>query len=147
MFGEVFVSYKEYKNEKGILHKEWRNHIGELHRMDGPAYIEHYAEGSVRMEIFVFNGKTHREGAPAAILYMPNGMIELEGFYRLGKQYRQSGPQSIGYYPDGSIKFEGFVFNGISLGKNKGGFWRLWDKINEDERKNPTLLKYLAKYS
>jgi hypothetical protein len=68
-------------------------------------------------------------------------------FYLNSILHRKSGPAEIYYNLDGSIEWEDFFLNGKLLGENKGGFWRLWDKINEDERKNPTLLKYLAKYS
>ncbi len=113
------MSYEEIKFRDGSFRREWRNISHQCHREDGPAYIHYYPNGSIQLEYFCFNGIFHRE----------------------------DGPAKISYYADGSIEWEIFYLNGKLLSENKGGFWRLWDKINKDERKNPTLLKYLAKYS
>ena len=64
-----------------------------------------------------------------------------------GKPHREDGPAIIWYRPDGSILEEDFYLNGKYLGQNKKGFWVLWDGLNEDERKNPEILKYMAKFS
>jgi len=113
------VNYREWICASGYLHKEWRNELFHRHREYGPAFTTQYPDGSIRCELFYLNSILHRK----------------------------SGPAEIYYNLDGSIEWEDFFLNGKLLGENKGGFWRLWDKINEDERKNPTLLKYLAKYS
>ncbi len=113
------MSYKEIKNSDGSSRKEWRTEDGKPHREDGPAIIWYYHDGSIRTEYFYLNGKCHRE----------------------------SGPAYTCYYPDGSIEDEWFYFNGNYIGSGKLGFWKLWDILCEDKRKNPEFLKYLARFS
>lgn len=64
-----------------------------------------------------------------------------------GNYNREDGPAKIRYYPDGSINWEAFYLDGNYLGSNKKGFWRLWDRLDEERRQAPSLLKYLARYS
>jgi hypothetical protein len=61
--------------------------------------------------------------------------------------HREDGPAIIYYHPDGSILEEDFYLNGKHLGTNNIGFWVLWDRLNEDKRQNPELLKYLVRFS
>ena len=49
--------YKERKNSKGYFHNGWTNNNGDYHRLDGPAYINYYPNGSIRIEEFWINGK------------------------------------------------------------------------------------------
>jgi hypothetical protein len=60
--------------------------------------------------------------------------------------HREDGPAIIYYHPDGSILEEDFYLNGKPLGPNKKGFWALWDRLTDDKRKNPELLKYLVRF-
>jgi len=113
------VNYRERKDFHGFIHKEWRNEFGELHRESGPAQIYCNSDDSIVWEIFCVNGLLHRENGPAQICYYPDGSIEYEEFYSAGKY----------------------------LGRNKRGFWKLWETLTEVERNNPSILKYLARYS
>lgn len=61
--------------------------------------------------------------------------------------HRDSGPAYICYYPDGSIHWEAFYVAGKFLGREKEGFWALWEILTEVERQAPSILKYLARYS
>jgi hypothetical protein len=119
MLGEVFMSYREWKYSDGSLQREWRDEKVEYHRENGPASICYRSDGSIRTEYFYLNGVQHRELGPAFI------------FYRA----------------DGSIIWEDFYLNGESLGREKKGFWALWDNLTEEQRKNPELLKYLVRFS
>jgi antitoxin component YwqK of YwqJK toxin-antitoxin module len=147
MFGEVLMSYEELNNLDGSLRRLWRNASGKLHREDGPAFIWHYPDGSIKAEYFYINGRQHRELAPAVICYYPDGSIKAEYFYINGKSHRELGPADISYYPDESIALEEFYLNGEFIGRDKKGFWALWDLLNHDQRQKPELLKYLAKFS
>ncbi len=117
IFGSVLVSYKEYKNA-WFLAKEWKDDYGKLHREDGPAYIEHYLDGSVRLEAFLINGKYHRNDGAAMVDYSYNG----------------------------SVLFESFHLYGELLGSNKSGLWALWERLTEEERNNPNIIKLMLEY-
>ena len=106
-----------------------------------------FRDGSFRREWRAEDGKLHREYGPAIIWYYPDGSIECEYFYLDGVFHRELGPADISYYPDGSIKREYFFLNGECLGKDCEGFWALWDRLTDDKRKNPELLKCLARFS
>jgi antitoxin component YwqK of YwqJK toxin-antitoxin module len=113
------MSYKETKYLGGSFDREWRNASGEYHRELAPAAICYYPDSSIKAEYFYINGKPHRELGPAVIYY--NG--------------------------DGSIEIEEFWLQGECIGIEKKGFWALWDNLTEEQRKNPELLKYLARFS
>jgi hypothetical protein len=113
------VSYKEWRDTDGYSTKEWRNEAYELHREDGPAYIKFYPNGARYFEVFFFNGKRHRD----------------------------SGPAHIRYNSDESISWESFHFYAENLGFDEEGFWALWDKLTEDQRKAPAILACLTRFS
>jgi antitoxin component YwqK of YwqJK toxin-antitoxin module len=113
------MSYEELKHSDGSFRRAWKNENGEFHRESGPALAYYNPDGSIKGEYFYLDGVLHRELAPAAIWY----------------------------YPDGSIEVESFYLNGECLGRDKKGFWTLWDCLTEDKRRNPELLKYLARFS
>ncbi len=64
-----------------------------------------------------------------------------------GNHSRIDGPAFIQYFPDGSIYIENFYIAGSFLGQGKRGFWMLWDRLTEEERQAPDLLKYLVRFS
>ena len=113
------MSYEEIKYRDGSYRREWRTEDGALHREPGPAIIKYNSDGSIHLEIFYTKGRFHRESGPAYILY----------------NY------------DGSVSLEEFRLNCKLLGKNKEGFWALWDNLTEDKRNNPEILKCLARFS
>jgi hypothetical protein len=113
------MSYKEIKHSDGSFRRVWRTE----------------------------DGKSHREDGPAIIWYNSDGSIFEEGFYLNDVSHRESGPAIISYHPDGSILEEDFYLNGKHLGTNNIGFWVLWDRLDEDKRNNPELLKYLVRFS
>lgn len=108
------LSYKEYFDEDGFLHKQWRDYDGNLHREDGPCWI----------------------------ICEPNGLVFYEEFYIGGIRHNINGPAAIFYNDDGSISIETFFILGI-----QHSFWDFWDKLIEEERKKPDILKCLVRYS
>jgi hypothetical protein len=106
-----------------------------------------FMDGSYRRIWINVSNEHHRELGPAAIWYYPDGSIERECFYIDGKFHRELGPAAIWYYPDGSIEIERFYLNGEYLGPNNIGFWVLWDKLTDDKRRSPEILKCLARFS
>jgi antitoxin component YwqK of YwqJK toxin-antitoxin module len=113
----------------------------------GPANIIYYHDGSIEREYFYLDGRFHRELGPAVIRYYPDGSIEEECFYINGVSHREFGPATVDYNADGSINQECFYINGEYMGSEECGFWNLWDKLTDDKRRNPELLKYLVKFS
>ena len=114
-------------------------------------YTEFISEGKIQSKTWasVIRGKYdyHRIGGPAYIKYYDSGLVFFEEFYINGILHREDGPAKISYYADGSIEFERFFFYGDYIGESKKGFWALWDRLDEDGRKNPELLKYLMRFS
>lgn len=64
------------KAEYWVVDSQW-------HRLDGPAFIEHYEDGNIMYEEWRVNGITHRIDGPACIWYDENinGMVEAETWY------------------------------------------------------------------
>ncbi len=112
--------YKEWKDSDGSINKVWVNKCGDRHREDGPAFISTYKDGTIRRE----------------------------EFWRRGERYNITGPAIIGYNNDGSIFVEHYYLS-VSryLGSDKRGFWGLWDMLNERERKHPSILKLMLRYT
>ena len=80
-----------------------------------------------------FDRKLHRLDGPAVEF--------LDGFkawYVNGKRHRVNGPAIED--PDGTYFW---YVNGKFLGNNDKGFWKLWDKLTTEQKKDPTLLSYL----
>jgi hypothetical protein len=111
--------YTEQIDIHGFLTKRWKNDEGLLHREGEPAEITYYAAGSIMSKHFFFNGK------------MQNPF----------------GPSSLHYYPDGSINMEFFHLFGEYLGQGNEGFWKLWERLTDEQRRHPNILKCLAVYS
>ena len=141
------MSYREYKDVDGYLHKIWRNKLGEHHREDGPAYICYNPNGSINSQSFSMNGQFHREDGPANIQYDSYGNIYYEGFFQYGRCHRKDGPAEIRRNKVGSINYEEFWIDGKFLEIDKVGFWRLWEILNEVERQSPNILKCLVRFS
>lgn len=113
------MTYIERLNIHGFLIKRWTNNEGLLHREDGPAEITYYENGSIMSKNFYFNGNLHNP----------------------------LGPCSVHYYADGSRLAEAFYFEGYYLGQDNGGFWRFWERLTDEQRRHPDILKCLAVYS
>jgi antitoxin component YwqK of YwqJK toxin-antitoxin module len=106
-----------------------------------------YSDGSFQRLWRDENGKYHRELAPAIILYYSDGSISSERFFFNGFSHSELGPADIYYQPDGSIVWEEFYINGKPLGQNKKGFWALWDRLTEEQRRSTEVLKCLMRFS
>ncbi len=106
-----------------------------LHRDDGPAIEEEIIDedGS---KFWYKNGMYHREDGPAAE-YADGGKF----WYKNGMYHREDGPAFES--SDGVVEW---YLNGKSYGWGAKGFWALWNRLTEDQRKNPNLLKYKEEY-
>ena len=78
-------------------------------------------------------GQLHRTGGPAAEL--SNGDKE---WVVNGKYHRLNGPAIM--YADGTYYW---YINGKCLGHDDKGFWKLWDRLTPEQKKDPVLLSYL----
>ena len=86
---------------------------GAEHRVNGPAEIVCYHNGSKLREAWLVNGKLHREGGfPASVSYYGNGVKEFEEWFVNGKLHRKDGPASISYFENGEKMEEEWFENG-----------------------------------
>jgi hypothetical protein len=67
--------------------------------------------------------------------------------YEDGRIHRRDGPALAYYHPDGSIQQEWFYFNAKFLGTDNEGFWNLWERLTEEQRRATEILKCLARFS
>jgi hypothetical protein len=137
----------EYAN--GI--KEWWLN-GRLHREDGPAMER--ADGEKRWYykgIFAGAG-----GKPDPTLWerltsfeinggpLLNGcVVDLDGvenWYRDDQLHREDGP-AICY----GVRIKQWHLHGKYLGYGTRGFWALWDLLTDEQRGNPTLLRWMPR--
>lgn len=51
------------------------------HRLDGPAYIEHFLNGKLKCEAYYVNDNRHRLDGPAIIWYNEDGSIRSKHYY------------------------------------------------------------------
>ena len=125
---------------------------GRRHREDGPA-VE-FPDGTKRWwykDIFVGQGDK-----PDPVLWTRLTSVELNGgpllngcvvdldgkkhWYRDDKLHREDGPAVEWWHGE-----EQWYFNGRHLGYDAEGFWNLWALLTDEQRGNPTLLKYLPR--
>jgi len=123
-----------------------------LHRADGPA-IER-ADGSTEWylkgiwmgdgykpdpELWERLTSTEANGGP-----LLNGcfidLYETKYWYKDGERHREDGPAVE--WPNGS---KSWCFHGKFLDDNDDGFWKLWELLTDEQRGNPTLLRYLPR--
>jgi antitoxin component YwqK of YwqJK toxin-antitoxin module len=123
---------KYYRCNANIKFKRWylenpgSSKNGKLHRLDGPAEICYYKNGTslvgsatIKFESWYQNGLSHRLDGPANIGYYENGNKKYETWYRQdpgppqnGSVHRLDGPAHIGYYEDGNKDYEQWFKNG-----------------------------------
>ena len=91
--------------ENGEIEHEKYCLNGNLHREDGPAYINYYENGKVELERYCLNDKLHREDGPAIIKYYESGEVEYEEYWLNGKRHRENGPAITHYYKSGKKRY------------------------------------------
>ena len=71
---------------------------GLKHRIDGPAYILWYLDGTMHREHFYVKDHLHRTDGPALTVYRESGHIFSESYYIHDMFHREDGPAYIEYY-------------------------------------------------
>ena len=139
--------------DDGSKSKEWYQD-GKLHRLNGPAIIDYYEDGSIQSESWYQDGKRHRLDGPAYIIYYQDGSIQSESWYQDGKFHRLDGPAEIFYFEEGgSIEAKSWYQDGkrhrldgpavIEYHENesvKSEYWYLNDKLHRLD--GPAVIKY-----
>ena len=110
--------------------KIWRNVIGQLHRLDGPAY-----EGFDGEKLWCQNGEYHRLDGPAI-----ESSHNIKYWYQNGKRHRLDGPAI-----EWSNGTSSWYYYDDWLGNDCEGFWTLWDYLDDEERQNVNLHIWLLK--
>tara|TARA_R110002033_G_scaffold167447_1_gene206587 strand:- start:2350 stop:3081 length:732 start_codon:yes stop_codon:yes gene_type:complete len=77
---------------KRIRLKKWINKDGELHRLDGPAYIRQTFDEIPITKKWYEYGSLHREWGPAYKHYDKLGNLIETRWYKLGKLHNEDGP-------------------------------------------------------
>ncbi len=116
----------------------WYNDKGQLHREDGPAWIQHNHDGYI-LELWYQNGRPHRVvqrhndnvmeeswyknglnnrvvGA-ARIERIENGVVVLEQWHEHGNRHRVGGPAVIQRNEDGNVIEEDYYLYGLWIEK------------------------------
>ena len=88
----------------------WYNDEGQLHREDGPAWIQHNHDGHV-FEAWYKNNIYHRVGAPASIIKR-NDLVIGETWYENGELHRVGGPAVMMLDEKGIVREELWVEKG-----------------------------------
>lgn len=140
-------NYKRFTGMNDFINEWWINDGGEFHNEDGLAHTICFPDGLIYSEKFYINGLCHREDGPSHIIYYKDGSARAEEYSIEGMYHRLYGPAITWYHHNGSVQLEQFFRNGTYLGDEKEGFWALWENLNDEEKKHPNVLKYLAKYS
>ncbi len=71
-----------------------------------------------------------------------NGIVVYEDgskyWYRDGRLHREDGPAVE--FPNGH---QGWYLYGMRLGSGADGFWEMWDRLTNEQRVNPNLLRWM----
>jgi hypothetical protein len=100
-----------FSGATGIKNREeWINENNETHRDgDKPAIIVYNDDGILVQKIWNKKNKIHRIDGPANVLYWRNGTPRSESWYRAGILHRDGDkPSEMEYYNDGTIEYEGW---------------------------------------
>ena len=116
----------DYKYIKHPNAEVWY-HKKQLHREDGPAIIEYYEDGKIKIEKYIINNNQHREDGPAIIEYYEDGKIKIEKYIINDKLYRENGPAIITYSKNGNIKEEEYLINNIFDRKDGPAYIEYYD--------------------
>ena len=127
----------------------------ELHRKDGPAFIQYmvfiksptmisnfdyyYDRNIISNEEYYINGKRHRENGPAIIYYYENGSVQIENYYFNNKLHRIDGPASLYYNFESKCILKSYWFNGTKFDPEELPFEMT---IDTEEKKLFMKLKY-----
>jgi hypothetical protein len=76
--------------EDGIRSETWRNEDGQLHRIDGPAWFQYRADGTLWTVGWWIDGSFHREDGPAYTELDRKGNVIEESWYIHGRKQKES---------------------------------------------------------
>jgi hypothetical protein len=88
----------------------WYNEKDQLHREDGPAWIQNNHDGHI-FEVWYKNDIYHRIGAPASIIRR-NDLVIGETWYENGELHRIGGPAVLRLDENGIVQEELWIENG-----------------------------------
>jgi len=147
----MFESKTFYAN--GNLHSvTFRNLRSEIHRDDGPAWIEYFENGLIKREKYYVNGVLSRDGGlPAWLDYSYKGHLIEKICYLNGKI--TDGLSKVSYYEDGSVSSEFNYENGelsstvgpavihySADGNVSSSYWYLDGKLHRED--GPAIVVY-----
>ncbi len=104
----------------------------DLHREDGPAYIEYDYNGNIFKEAYFQNGECFREeeDLPCYLKYDINGNVVEEIYYKNGAIHRDNDlPAKIVRFEDGQIQTASWFLNGKIDRKNGPAEIEKYDKL------------------
>ncbi len=81
--------------------RAYRNSAGQLHRLDGPAFEQFYADGSPRVREWWADGEQHRLDGPASEEWYPSGGLKIRMWCVKGRHHRLDGPAFEEWYAGG----------------------------------------------
>jgi hypothetical protein len=92
-----------------IKTKTWYNENNQIHKIDGPAYIEYNKNNTIKIMGWFQNGKKHNINGPAFI-YFNNNIQYCTEWYQFGIRHRIDGPAYIRQTPN--TKYESWFIHG-----------------------------------
>lgn len=92
-----------YHDNGRIATERWTDSKSELHKEDGPAFIQYFENGNKLREVWDNHGYAHREDGPAVTEYHPDGTVRKLEWFIKNLRHREDGPAVIIYNKDGSV--------------------------------------------
>lgn len=113
-----------------FIRETWYNTDGQIHRNNGPAVTETFAEtGDIYSQHWCVNGVRHRENAPARETYF-EGKSRAESiieYYQNGVLHREDGPALLSRDLEGMVRVEEWKVKGEYHRASGGPAYRLRD--------------------
>lgn len=93
--------------------RTWYNESNQIHKVNGPAYVEYNKNNTIKILAWFQDGKKHKEDGPAFIYYK-NGIEYCTEWYQLGLRHRTDGPAYIRCNSEAKyeIKYEAWFIQG-----------------------------------
>jgi len=121
--------------EDGSINSEFYYINDKIHRLDGPACIYYYENGSINSKYYYINNELHKTDGPSVIWYNQYGNFSSKHYYINNKIHRIDGPAIIWYNQDGSVWREEYYINYTSYNKED------YDNLINEMKALPKSLK------